>query len=125
MRRCITFPPLEIAPRDQQAAQLYQYMICAGELQSLRMTPKQLELQILRARTCLVTPPTRTQSEHKYFTFEMPLQEQQLSSLSGTQQYSEEPRWTAHFLLYHPLHHSFQLKSDKGQLMYTQRHVLT
>lgn len=100
-------------------------MIGAGELQSFRMTPKQLELHTLRARTCLGTPPTHTQSKHQYFTFEMRLQEQQLSSLSGTQQYSEEPRWTARFLPHHPLHHSFQLKSDGGQLIYMQRHVLT
>ena len=30
--------------------------LCAGELQTHRMTQAQLELQILRARTCLVTP---------------------------------------------------------------------
>lgn len=81
-----------------------------GELQPHKMPQEQLELQILRARTCLVTPSIIVQTEHEYFTSEGPRQEQQLSRLPGTQRYSQGLHCPGHILL----HHHFYL--TKGQV---------
>lgn len=119
MRHCITFPPWRLS------LQLSQQIRCPNTRSPCWRSPapqdaqEQLELQILRARTCLVTPSSIiVQTEHKYFTSEGPLQGQQLSRLPETQRYSEGPHWPGHILL----HHRFHLR--KGQVsahLYTQQ----
>lgn len=102
------FHPRDCPPSLASRSDVPMHHLHVGELQPHRIPQEQ---QILRARTCLVTPSSIiVQTEHKYFTSEGPLQGQQLSRLPGTRWYSEGLCCPGYILL----HHRFHLR--KGQV---------